>query len=227
VLGVELSRPYYPDPHTFFGAEVSMREQTRGVAARPGRFLEGVGGAVACGGPTYHRLYVLGWLDTRLTPTAVVLHTLVLAWLAVASRSEVCGVVRLPRWPAALAVTGAMGLVLLSLYLWCTPVGSPTVAGVHGRYLLPLLPAALLLAPGVAPRLIPSPRVQEIVAAWAAGVAPAVAAAAVVERYYLPGGGVWAGGAPALVGGLLIALGSGVISLRKKWPARLGCRIYQ
>ena len=181
-LGVELSRPYYPDPHTFLGPVASVREQSRELAAHPERFPGlFVGAAVVRGGPTYHRLYVLGWLDTRLNPGIVVLHTLVLMLLAAAARAEMANHVRLSRWPAMLAAAGAFALVVLSMYLWCTPVGGSTVVGIHGRYLLPLLPAAVILAPAC--RI--SSGVQRLIAVGAALIVLSVAAVAVIQRYYL------------------------------------------
>jgi uncharacterized membrane protein len=181
--GVEAARPYYPDPHVLFGYETSVRGQTRFARENPGAFARAFAEAtVARAVPTYARLFKLGWLDTPIHPAAVAAYTAALALLAAAGRAEVPR--GLPRWPAALAVGGGLVLTVFSLYVWCEPVGS-RVAGLHGRYLLPLLPAALFLAPGRVPRWLASDAAQRRAAWGTAGVVAVVALATVARRYYV------------------------------------------
>lgn len=206
LAGVEAARPYYPDPHTFFGTEASVRGQTAFVARHPERFAAAcVTGLAGTAVPTYFRLFKLGWLDTPLDPLAVVLCSVALGLLAAAGRAELAAAGRVPRWPALLALLAALGLTTLSLYVWCAPVGSPS-AVLHGRYLLPLLPAAVVLAPAFVPGFLTSVRAQRAVLGWAAGVMSAVALAAVVSRYYLASPPLLLRGPAVLAAGVVLAL---------------------
>lgn len=216
LAGIEAARPYYPDPHTIFGFEASVRGQTEFLKHHPERFATAfVEGIVVRGVPMYFRLYKLGWLDTAIDPVAVALYSVVLVLLAAAARADAAAV-RVPRWPAALVVLGGLCLTSLSLYLWCTPIGG-AVAGLHGRYLLPLVPAGLFLAPGRVPRALGSVRAQRALAAWAVGIMTAVTFAAVASRYYLE--------APPLLlrGPVVLAAGVGLAALvhAGRWRPRL------
>ena len=205
LAGVEATRPYYPDPHTIFGTEASVRGQIEFLKRHPERFAEALAaGIIVRGVPTYFRLYKLGWLDTTIDPTTIVLFSVVLALLAAAGRAELAAVGRVRRWAAALAVLGGLCLTSLSLYVWCSPVGGG-VAGLHGRYLLPLLPAGLILAPAWVPPLFDSVRAQRLLAGWAAGLMTAVAFAAVVGRYYYPTPPVVLRGPVLLAAGIVLA----------------------
>ena len=182
--GVELARPYYPDPHALFGYEASVRGQTRFVAEHPVGFAaDAVRGTAVRAVPTYFRLFKLGWLDTPIDPVSAIAYTLVMALLAMAGRAELEARGRVPRWPAALFALGALVLTVFSLYVWCEPVGG-RVAGIHGRYLLPLMPAGLFLAPGRVPRWLASPVAQRWLGGVTAGVVAVVALATVAARYY-------------------------------------------
>ena len=77
-------------------------------------------------------------------------------------------------------------LVVLSLYIWCTPVGSRTASIHHGRYLLPLLPVALVLVPGKLPPLLATERARRLLAAVSTGLMLVLALVTVVTRYHLP-----------------------------------------
>lgn len=197
--GVEKTRAFYPDPHTDLGAEVSVKGQTRFVKDHPGHLARlFVEATVVRAVPTYFRLFKLGWLDTTIDPAVVVLYTLVLGLMAAAGRAELTAAGAVPRWPAALAGVGGLGLVVLSLYIWCAPVGS-SVASIHGRYLLPLLPAALFLAPGRVPRVFAAVGTQRAVAGWGVAAISTAAFVAVVSRYYLAATPGWLRVLPYLV----------------------------
>lgn len=198
--GVESARPFYPERHALFGPEASVRDQTEFVKRHPGRFAAAAARLAPKAGPTYFRLFTLGWLDTPLDPAAVVLYTAALALLA-AGRDELAG--RVARWPAALAALGGLVLTSLSLYLWCAPVGGDSIPGWHGRYLLPLLPLGLVLAPGRVPRVLRSEQNRLFLATWAAGLMAAVALATAIGRYYV------SGPSPALLGRVVLLIGVG------------------
>ena len=68
----------------------------------------------------------------------------------------------MPRAMALVAVTGVVSAIVLFLYLQWNPVGAITLSGIHGRYLLPLLPAA---------GLILTPRMREL-PGWAKAYIP-------------------------------------------------------
>jgi len=186
MAAVEATRTCYPDPHTHFGAEVSVEQQTEFVKHNPERFAVAFAeAAVVRGVPTYFRLFKLGWLDVTIDPATIALFTMVLLLMAMAGHEELVTKQNLPCWPAALVAFGGMVLIVLSLYLWSTPVGSPAVEGMHGRYLLPLLPTALFLVPAWVPRYLKPEGAQRRLAWWATGIMTAIAFAAVVSRYYL------------------------------------------
>jgi uncharacterized membrane protein len=88
---------------------------------------------------THQALGVFGWLDAPIPiPVAVLLGILiVLVALGEPGSPPMTATVR---WLAALiAVGGALALHAMN-YVWWTPPGSPFVAGIQGRHLLPFLP---------------------------------------------------------------------------------------
>jgi hypothetical protein len=201
--GMQLTRPYYPDPNTLFGFPTSVREQTRFVITHPLRFLDAfattIGGQGIAAG---YRLYTLGWADTPLDPVAVTAHALLLVVVGAAARAELVRFRPLIRWPAAVAVGGGLGLVVLSMYLWCTPVGAPTALGLHGRYFLPLVPALPFLLPGRLGAALVSAAAARFVAAAAALLILLTAAGAVVTRYHPVPPSNWLRVFPVLLAGL-------------------------
>lgn len=126
---------------------------------------------------------ILGWLDRPL-PTAQVAAAYALlvagAWLSVPqARTSL-----LMLAAVLLALAGSAGLTQLALLLTYTQVGSDSVAGVQGRYFLPLLPPALLAARSLAGRLPRSALAATLFYAALAG-SWAFTVAAVVRAYYL------------------------------------------
>ncbi|MDB5310490.1 MAG: Protein of unknown function rane [Gemmataceae bacterium] len=218
-VGAHLTRPYYPDPNDLFGFPTSVRGQTEFVAAHPARFLEvfattvGRQGFAAC-----FRLYTLGWVDTPLDPVAVSCHALLLGLVGAAARAELK--TRPPRWPAVAGVGGGLVLVVLSMYLWCTPVGASTALGLHGRYLLPLVPALPFLLPHQMGYIITSDRISRSVAGAAAVLILLTASGAVVTRYYSATPCPWPGVFPILLAGLA----AGVIARGLLGRVRPQCR---
>lgn len=91
---------------------------------------------------------VLGWLDTWLENWFYHLSYWLFAALLLGAVSERAS---LPSFVRAALVVGALialALVFAGLYLVWTPVGSPIVMGVQGRYFLPIVPLLVVAACG-------------------------------------------------------------------------------
>jgi hypothetical protein len=110
---------------------------------------------------------------------------------------------RLSQLSAVVLVATTLSVAAIGLlnYLYWTPVGSRSVDGLQGRYLIPLAPAALLLIRGLFWR--PSRRHGwdwrtrrrlDAAAAGMAVIADVYTLAAVYVRYYGPGWPHWRGG---------------------------------
>jgi uncharacterized membrane protein len=119
---------------------------------------------------------VIGWLD-RFLPTGFVLAYLIfllLACMAAEGRPALP-----PVWKSMLIVvpivTVSFLMIALLTYMYWTPVGAAEIDGIHGRYLIPLTPAALILLCSLLPRL----RVAR--SEWIDGV---VAAASICASIY-------------------------------------------
>ena len=99
------------------------------------RYLQGLVGALP-GEPIVYGLEI-SWLLT------IALLAL-LAWACLRPVEEGPLLGRGARWSMGLAVLGVAGLSMLAALCW-TPINLTTIFGMQGRYLLPVLPAALLL----------------------------------------------------------------------------------
>ena len=128
----------------------------------------------------------LGWLDTPLPNWyyAVAIVVLICAWLAPGNTRPFAR----PALIAALTFLAVLMAASAALYMSWTPVGSATIHGVQGRYLLPVLPLLAWLVPAYGPRLarLASPAWLVIVAfpLLSLAVLPGV----IMARYY----GSWA-----------------------------------
>lgn len=89
----------------------------------------------------------LGWLQIGVPNLLCSLPFAVLFCLAcLKKRQEEAAPLRfLPKCWTLLLILGSCGLILASMFLSWTPLGSGTILGVQGRYFLPLLPALFLL----------------------------------------------------------------------------------
>ena len=102
---------------------------------------------------------------------------------------------RLSRLAAVVLVVTILSVAAIGFlnYIYWTPVGSPTVDGLQGRYLIPLAPAVLLLIRGLLWRLPRSQwdwatrRRMDAAAAGITAIAGVYTLAAVYVRYYGPG----------------------------------------
>jgi uncharacterized membrane protein len=93
----------------------------------------------------------LGWVDTLMPGwyyrTAA--GALIIALIAPGNRARVL-------WPTTLALLTFVALLVAmcaSLYVTWTPVGKPTIDGLQGRYILPVLPLLAWAIPESGPRL--------------------------------------------------------------------------
>lgn len=124
----------------------------------------------------------LGWTDT-IMPTwyyKATLFMLVLALVAPGNRG-------FQFWPGLLVVATLAGLVTgtcFALYLSWTPIDQPTINGLQGRYILPVLPLLAWPIPEYGPRL----ERALTFAWWPVLVFPVVSLAVlpgvIMERYY-------------------------------------------
>jgi hypothetical protein len=135
---------------------------------------------------------VLGWLDTPM-PLWYYPVAAAAACAALFAGTNPAPWLR-PALLAALVLVATLALIAGALYLIWTPVGAPFVAGLQGRYLLPLLPLLGWLTPG-SPKWLAPLRAR----LWAPVllfplVTLAVLPVAIIDRYY----GSWAAMAACL-----------------------------
>jgi uncharacterized membrane protein len=126
---------------------VDPEAQLRGVLAAPLHFLGLAAADYAHHVPRYAAGLVgnFGWLDTPLPRPAVVLWGLLLLAAALTGGDPALALAAWQR-QLAVAVTGAVLLLLsLSQYVTWTPLGAGFVAGLQGRYFLPVAPVAAIL----------------------------------------------------------------------------------
>ncbi len=130
---------------------------------------------------------VLGSLELVLPPCLYVF-----AWcgLAAAALADVTN--RERTWPQALdsaltlvVLCSGVLLTYLTMYLIWTQVGYPTIDGVQGRYLLPLLLAGLFALPILPARLSPVGPFAAATAAMAVGVVTLIWPKSVVRYFYI------------------------------------------
>lgn len=180
VLWLVLSRVFAgPLPVVSPGADPGR--QLAFLAGRPLAFFAAAGTALWSEGLVWleEMVGVLGWLAVRLPGWFYPVYG---ALLAVAAA---CGprVVR-QRASVVAAAAGAavLGLVLAAEYVAWTPVGAPAVAGVQGRYLLPVA-AALGLVFGGREDVLGSPRAERLFVCAAAVLSAAVTLGTVVQFF--------------------------------------------
>ncbi len=132
---------------------------------------------------THQAVGVLGWLDAPIpAPIAVFLGVLlVLVALGEPGLPATCAGFR---WLAALiGIAGLLAMQAMN-YVWWTPPGSPFVAGIQGRHLLPFVPLLLVAinAPGWMARPLSRMRPALIVAFLV--LSGTTTLLTVVNRYY-------------------------------------------
>ena len=94
---------------------------------------------------------VLGWLSIKLPLSTYLLAALsFVAAIGAGARPDE-RLTPIEIGIGALIIGCSATLVMLALYLYSTPVGSPRVAGVQGRYVLPLLWLVAAMVSSLAP----------------------------------------------------------------------------
>jgi uncharacterized membrane protein len=129
-------------------------------------------------------LGVLGWLDVRLPAAAYALQGAALVALAVVESPPLPARARAERAVALIAFAACLVAMLVLAYVGWNQVGGPIIAGVQGRYFIPVAP---LLALALRSRRLAVPEAR--LGGWIA-LLPAVvlvsALGALLDRYWLP-----------------------------------------
>lgn len=151
------------------------------LAGRPLAFFAAAGTALWSEGLSWleEMVGVLGWLAVRLPRWFYPVYG---ALLAVAAACGPRVVRRRASVVVVVAGTAVLGLVLAAEYVAWTPVGAPAVAGVQGRYLLPVA-AALGLVFGDREDVLGSPRAERLFVCTAAVLSAAVTLGTVVQFF--------------------------------------------
>jgi hypothetical protein len=103
---------------------------------------------------TYFRVYPraflaqvygkLGWLSVSMPRFMTALYYLLLLGAALSETRSIGRLGRWRRWGLALASGAVIALIGAALYISCTPVASPLIQGIQGRYFIPILPLPFL-----------------------------------------------------------------------------------
>jgi uncharacterized membrane protein len=185
----------------------NANKQTELVRNDPLRFVGVVGNTWRhLGGMYLDHLFTLGWTDTAIPRPLAYPYAAMLLFVTLASPAP--GLSLRVRAAALAAVVAGMMLVFLGLYTRLTEVGAPIVFGIQGRYLLPFLPAALLLLSSRS-GLIRVDLQRLLTLAVAAAVAELIVSlGTLIGRYYCPDpwttGSVAISASVAVVAGLVV-----------------------
>ncbi len=127
----------------------------------------------------------LGWLDVTLPLGLIWIFYFALVGAGLTDKAPGLALSRGQRaYSLGLAAAGALA-VLLMIYAFWNPVGSPGIEGVQGRYFIPFGPLAFLALYNLRlPPLLRDSRPARIVLTALAAFAPALALLALVLRYY-------------------------------------------
>lgn len=148
----------------------------------PGVFLRAGMATLFAAYPIVTWIGNLGWIDTPFPVWFYVGFGLLLLLLLATDRAPN---IRIALWQRVVLVgiaVLAIVLLLVSLYLIWTPVGISYIRGLHGRYLIPIMPLVLIALHG---------KLARMPAAWCNGIVPiilimvqAMTIAVVFCRYY-------------------------------------------
>jgi hypothetical protein len=128
---------------------------------------------------------IFGWLDTRLADWFYYIAFLCTSAVLVATATEKQENLLRCQVPFACGGVLAVALTFGALYLSWTPVGAAVVAGVQGRYFIPILFPVFIGLAGVLPlvRWPASLSIVPVLVLWI--VSSAYVPLALVQRYYL------------------------------------------
>ncbi len=140
--------PWWPGPPGQVFISTDSTAQLAVLLAHPARIVDLAAGAIDLASLEASMIGVLGRLDLFLP---AFLYPLWLAAAAIAVLSEMGGHDRHSPKPRPLLILLALAasyvLICVSTYLTWTPVGADHLAGMQGRYLLPLVPFLALALP--------------------------------------------------------------------------------
>jgi uncharacterized membrane protein len=168
-------------------ADVRAADHLALIAGHPIRFLGVASRTLGEEFPLYlsHFVGTLGWLDTPLPGPAVYGYAVLLVVLALLDGSATARMSSSQRGLLALVSLSVIGSVAASQFVTWTPIGSPVIEGIQGRYFIPVGPLLLLLLFNRRLHVdITRRRIGWVVFA-ALSVTSAVAAKVLVSRYYL------------------------------------------
>lgn len=136
--GHRLVHSFHTDSRVIEGQTTSMSGQAQRMERNPAELVQiSVSTIKQHGGEWSRELSRLGRLETVLPASmSYAMWLILLVSVILESRSPPPSA----RIAAGVAIIGSVSLIMLSLYLWWSPVGSPTVWGVQVRYFLPLVP---------------------------------------------------------------------------------------
>lgn len=160
--------------------------QLRHILDAPAAFVRMIPMDLVHNDAIYLREFIgqLGWLDTPIPLWFVFLSLAVLLCAFIAAADGLGQ----RYWIVLLAVAGCLVLIEAVQYITWTGVGSPTIDGVQGRYLIPLAAAFILAIPAWRPVGALARPVALTGIAVLAALTPLVVIHAMVLRYYIAGG---------------------------------------
>ncbi|MEJ2697483.1 MAG: DUF2142 domain-containing protein [Candidatus Sulfobium sp.] len=127
--------------------DISPSSQLRFIIFHPLDYAAVVVRTMMQNGKSYFDQFIgqLGWMDISLSEPMRILYSLALLLAAVMGGREEPTISK--RQKAVLLATASSGaiLILTLAYISFTPVGSPVVGGIQGRYFIPLAPLFFLL----------------------------------------------------------------------------------
>ena len=117
------------------------------VATHPVAFLHIVWNSINGGAKGYimQLIGVLGWLDARFSPGYYVLALTALAMAALLYILSAHPMRKADWCLLFIAISGSALMIFFSLYSTWSPVRPESIAGVQGRYFLPILPLSFML----------------------------------------------------------------------------------
>lgn len=158
------------------------------ILEQPTSFLRILGTTVARYGTDYLEQMIgrLGWLDTALPGNFRFFYGILLVGVAVFGWTRHVALSWLARMSALATGGGGALLIAVSLFLTWTPIGSPAIEGIQGRYFLPLLPPLLLMLYPSRNFWVPPNVFPPSALAWSAAVlGAATSLGSIIVRYYL------------------------------------------
>ncbi len=87
----------------------------------------------------------MGWVEIEISEAIPILFLVLLVLSVCKTREEPLYVKAWQKWWVVLVCGASFGMILVGMLLTWTPMGNVSIEGVQGRYLIPLLPALMLV----------------------------------------------------------------------------------